>query len=59
MSFKSYGKQYLKAAKMGREFSAYKGEKPTRGKFQLINPWWNRKRHPGWAAYHTNKDKPQ
>ncbi len=23
------------------------------------NPWWARKRHPGWAAYHANKDKDQ
>ena len=58
MSFKSYGKKGLKASKVGREFIAYRGEKPTRAKFQLTNPWWNRKRHPGWAAYHANKDKP-
>ena len=59
MSFKSYGKQSLKAAKNGREFVAYKGEKPTRKKFQLINPWWNRKRHPGWPTYNAQKDKEQ
>ncbi|HJT43731.1 MAG TPA: hypothetical protein VJ750_09545 [Rhizomicrobium sp.] len=21
------------------------------------NPWWNRQKHPGWAAHHANKDK--
>jgi hypothetical protein len=21
------------------------------------NPWWARRRHPGWAAYHANNDK--
>ena len=57
MSFKSYGKQSLKAVKSGRDYIAYKGEKPTRTKFQLINPWWKRQRHPGWAAYHANKNK--
>jgi hypothetical protein len=57
VSFKSYGKKSVKAAKQGRDFIAYKGEVPTKGKFKLINPWWNRQRHPGWAAYHANKDK--
>jgi hypothetical protein len=23
----------------------------------LVNPWWNRRRHTGWAAYHRNKTK--
>jgi hypothetical protein len=22
-----------------------------------FNPWWNRRKHPGWAAFHENKDK--
>ncbi len=57
MSFKDYGKKAAKAAKQGREFITYKGEKPTRKKFALLNPWWKRERHPGWAAYHANKDK--
>ena len=57
MAFKSYGKKEIKAAKQGRDFVLYRGEVPTRAKFKLINPWWNRKRHPGWAADHANKDK--
>jgi len=57
MSFKNYGKQFVKAAKRGRDFTTYKGAVPIKGKFNLLNPWWKRRRHPGWAAYHANKDK--
>ena len=31
MSFKNYGKQFVKAAKQGRDFTQYKGAAPTKG----------------------------
>ena len=57
MSFKNYGKGFVRAAKQGRDVTRYKGSVPSRTKFTEFNPWWNRKRHPGWAAYHANKEK--
>ena len=58
MSFKSYKKG------LGRiEDQAIENSRTIFGKFPACktkgqyNPWWNRRRHPGWAAYHENKDK--
>jgi hypothetical protein len=57
MSFKSYRKAAIKIGKQGADFIRYQGNAPSRTKFIEFNPWWNRKQHPGWAAYHANKDK--
>ena len=54
MSFKEYKKGLPR--KSGPEFSRYKAEGvPKPGKFKLLNPWWARRRHPGWEAYHAAK----
>ena len=55
MSFKSYKKGLRR--KSGPEFVRFKGLAPSRKGFVELNPWWNRQRHPGWAAYHANKDR--
>jgi len=57
MSFKSYRKDSIKIGMQGVDFIRYKGNAASRTKFIEFNPWWNRKRQPGWAAYHANKDK--
>jgi len=57
MSFKNYGKRNVRASKQGRDFTTYKGDIPTRTAFKILNPWWARRKHPGWAAYHANKPK--
>jgi hypothetical protein len=28
-----------------------------KGKTSWLNPWWARRRHPGWAAYHATQHK--
>ena len=55
MSFKNYKNGVSR--KSAPQFARYKGVAPTLKKFKELNPWWNRQRHPGWAAYHANKDK--
>jgi hypothetical protein len=58
MSFKNYKKDLKPVQDQAIEnsrsiFSAGKSF-ATKG---IYNPWWNRQKHPGWAAYHANKSK--
>jgi hypothetical protein len=55
MSFKDYKKGLLRPENQALEnsrhiFANYRLPKGCH------NPWWHRRRHPGWAAYHANKD---
>ena len=56
MSFKNYkkGLKRVEDQAIERSRSIYAGGKElaTKG---IYNPWWNRQKHPGWAAYHANK----
>jgi len=58
MSFKDYKKGLTPIEDQAIENSRSimgKGKAHTTKGF--YNPWWNRRKHPGWAAYHANKDK--
>ena len=58
MSFKNYKKGIKpvedQAIERSRHIFANGKALATKGTY---NPWWNRQKHPGWAAYHANKDK--
>jgi hypothetical protein len=58
MSFKNYKKGLKRVEDQAIENSRsiYEGGKAlaTKGTYK---PWWNRQKHPGWAAYHAHRDK--
>jgi hypothetical protein len=56
MSFKNYKKGTKPIEDQAIERSRTIFDK-TRLPKAHYNPWWNRQKHPGWAAYHANKDK--
>ena len=60
MSFKNYRKGTKRVLDQALENSRqiYANNKIPLSKHPC-NPWWARQRHPGWAAYHANKDKDQ
>lgn len=58
MSFKDYKKGLKRPQDEQIENSRTMfGPNPPRRPKAFYNPWWNRQKHPGWAAYHANKDK--
>jgi hypothetical protein len=58
MSFKNYKKGLKRVQDQAIENSStlFRATPFPKAK-GIYNPWWNRQRHPGWAAYHANKDK--
>jgi hypothetical protein len=58
MSFKNYKKGIKRVEDQAIERSRHifaRGKSLTTS--GIYNPWWNRQKHPGWAAYHANKGK--
>jgi len=57
MSFKNYKRGLKQPQDQAIEFSrTIMGSKPIPASKSFYNPWWNRQKHPGWAAYHANKE---
>jgi hypothetical protein len=58
MSFKNYkkGLKPIQDQAIENSRSIYSAGKSLAAK-GVYNPWWNRQKHPGWAAYHADKDK--
>lgn len=57
MSFKNYKKGLRKIEDQALENSRHLYDTYKIPKKKPYNCWWNRQKHPGWAAYHANKDK--
>jgi hypothetical protein len=61
MAFKNYKKGLKRVEDQAWEFTrtAFAGVKLPKWDWSRRGSWHSRppKRHPGWAAYHANKDK--
>ena len=55
MSFKNWKRGLYRV-----ENQAIENSRHIYGTYKLprkpINPWWARRQHPGWAAYHKKKE---
>lgn len=56
MSFKDYKRGLKPVQDQAIENSrSIMGKGKTLAANNFYNPWWNRQKHPGWAAYHATK----